>query len=525
MAGSSQTSGGFSSGGAGVPGRAHFVPIGDPRGRSRRARESEEADRTTRLIELLEHTREQRPMGSCPPFDPLPLIVYRNESLARTTADLRNTNVPVNDHRSRISHGAEHRAKRVGRSRCSADAPIIYCSGKWRGERRCLSVEAVARPVAIISALAVVLTAVGIGATGAFAHQSGCHSAHSCPSDHHTYLWYDGGGQGWSCARPGSDTYDPARDTTTITYDGYTYYCYAYGSAPPPPPPDGDGDGVPDAQDACPTQTAYTTNGCPVPPPPPPEPPSRMNFYAVVTGVIDGDTIKVRRGFYTRYTVRLIGIDTPETKKPGTPVECGGREATSSMFRLGFTRPRDTDGDGLRDRKGGKGRRVKVTTDPTQDRRDQFGRLLAYVKSWRGSFAGAQLRAGWATVYVFADPFEQLGRFQGVEASARDAGRGVWGRCGGNFHTPARVTQSPAALAAEVHDCHHWAYYPNVLISSARNLRCRDAAREMRRYDGPIRRRFHTPRGFYCQRVSGGSLGGQWRCVRGRRAFRFEFGD
>jgi hypothetical protein len=55
-------------------------------------------------------------------------------------------------------------------------------------------------------------------------------------------------------------------------------------------------------------------------------------------------------------------------------------------------------GVGLRDRKGGKGRRVKVTTDPTQDHRDRYGRLLAYVKDLRGTFGGAQLRAGWATV-------------------------------------------------------------------------------------------------------------------------------
>jgi micrococcal nuclease len=137
------------------------------------------------------------------------------------------------------------------------------------------------------------------------------------------------------------------------------------------------------------------------------------------------------------YTVRLIGIDTPETRKPGTPVECGGREATSKMFRLGFTRPRDKDGDGLYDRTGGKGRRVKVMTDPTQDRRDRYGRLLAYVKSAQGSLAGKQLRAGWATVYVFENPFEQLAAFQTAEGSARAAGRGVWGQCAGNFHTPA----------------------------------------------------------------------------------------
>jgi hypothetical protein len=79
--------------------------------------------------------------------------------------------------------------------------------------------------------------------------------------------------------------------------------------------------------------------------------------------------------------------------------------------------------------------------------------------------------------------------------------------------------------AARVVACHTFAHYPNVLISSARNMSCRAARRELRRYKGPIDRRFRTPGGFRCHRVSGGALGGQWRCVRGTRAFRFEFGD
>jgi endonuclease YncB( thermonuclease family) len=199
---------------------------------------------------------------------------------------------------------------------------------------------------------------------------------------------------------------------------------------------DGDGDGI-----ACedngrcerrvPDRVRARRNGCPAP-----SQLRRLRFSAYVTGVTDGDTIKVRSGF-RRYTVRLIGIDTPETRKPGTPIECGGKEATSRMYRLAFSRPHDRDGDGLFDSKGGKGRRVTVTTDPTQDRRDAFGRLLAYVALARGSFAAAQLRAGWAGVYVFEAPFEQLARFQAAEASARNSSRGVWGRCGGNFHTPA----------------------------------------------------------------------------------------
>lgn len=90
--------------------------------------------------------------------------------------------------------------------------------------------------------------------------------------------------------------------------------------------------------------------------------------------------------------------------------------------------------------------------------------------------------------------------------------------------TPASA--APEGRAAEVHDCRTYAFYPNVLISSARNMSCRTARAEMRSHRGAIRYRFTTPRRrFRCRRVSGGSLGGQWRCVRGSRAFRFNFGD
>ena len=78
---------------------------------------------------------------------------------------------------------------------------------------------------------------------------------------------------------------------------------------------------------------------------------------------------------------------------------------------------------------------------------------------------------------------------------------------------------------AQVVDCNVYASFPNIKISSARNLSCRAAARDMRSYRGNIRRQFRTPAGFVCERVSGGRLGGQWRCVRDRAAYRFEFGD
>ena len=89
----------------------------------------------------------------------------------------------------------------------------------------------------------------------------------------------------------------------------------------------------------------------------------------------------------------------------------------------------------------------------------------------------------------------------------------------------ALAALAPATASARVVDCNTWVHYPNTKISSARNMSCRSARNEMRRYKRPIHRRFRTPGGFRCARVSGGALGGQWRCVKGSRAFRLEFGD
>ncbi len=90
---------------------------------------------------------------------------------------------------------------------------------------------------------------------------------------------------------------------------------------------------------------------------------------------------------------------------------------------------------------------------------------------------------------------------------------------------PAPATGATAQSAGVV-DCRNYVHDEiNIVISSARNMRCRAAERDMERYRGPIRRRFKTPGGFRCLRVSGGAYGGQWRCVKGGRAYRFDFGD
>lgn len=79
------------------------------------------------------------------------------------------------------------------------------------------------------------------------------------------------------------------------------------------------------------------------------------------------------------------------------------------------------------------------------------------------------------------------------------------------------------AAQARVRHCDTAADF-NLRISSARNMTCAAARTTLRKHKGSISRRFHVA-GFSCYRVSGNALGGQWRCVRGMRAFRFEFGD
>jgi hypothetical protein len=78
-------------------------------------------------------------------------------------------------------------------------------------------------------AVAVVLALLGFALAGAVArgassHQSGCHPQHTCPSDHHTYVWTDTTtGLLWDCAEPGAPEYGPTRDTTMIVYEALTY--------------------------------------------------------------------------------------------------------------------------------------------------------------------------------------------------------------------------------------------------------------------------------------------------------------
>jgi micrococcal nuclease len=130
----------------------------------------------------------------------------------------------------------------------------------------------------------------------------------------------------------------------------------------------------------------------------------------VVTRVVDGDTVAVRiDGADQR--VRYIGVDTPETVKPGTPVQCFGKAASAYNHRL-------VDGQS-----------VRLRFD--SERHDRYGRLLAYVYRARdGLFVNAALvLGGYATTLTIPPNTAHATQFAALERRARDRRRGLWRAC------------------------------------------------------------------------------------------------
>ena len=146
------------------------------------------------------------------------------------------------------------------------------------------------------------------------------------------------------------------------------------------------------------------------------EPPGSES--AVVTRVVDGDTIEVRiesitpgpaageARVDTEYDVRLIGIDTPESVRPGTPVECFGKEASSAATVLL------------------EGQRVTLVKDVEET--DRFDRLLRYVYLGE-EMANARLVVnGYASAFTYPPNVRHADLFVQLEREARENDRGLW---------------------------------------------------------------------------------------------------
>jgi micrococcal nuclease len=172
------------------------------------------------------------------------------------------------------------------------------------------------------------------------------------------------------------------------------------------------------------------------PPPTAPEPEAQPLGEGIPDGegttvedVVDGDTIVVSGG--TR--IRLIGVDTPETKDPRKPVQCFGVEAsayTSSLLASGTP--------------------VRLVYDV--ERLDRYGRTLAYVyRESDGLFVNAALAAGgYAVVATYPPNVAHTEEFITLARQAREAGRGLWSACGDEGTTPGPTVPAGVGTPAPV---------------------------------------------------------------------------
>ena len=135
----------------------------------------------------------------------------------------------------------------------------------------------------------------------------------------------------------------------------------------------------------------------------------QRELIATVTEVVDGDTIEVRLADGAVEDVRYIGIDTPESVDPDQPVQCFGRRAARAN-------------EGL---VGGR----EVTLRLGAERRDHYGRLLAYVYVDRRLVNAALVRRGLARTLTIAPNDSLAPLFARLAGAAGRAGRGLWGAC------------------------------------------------------------------------------------------------
>jgi micrococcal nuclease len=129
-----------------------------------------------------------------------------------------------------------------------------------------------------------------------------------------------------------------------------------------------------------------------------------------VVRVVDGDTVRVRLRDHTE-TVRYIGVDTPETVKPGVPVQCYGERASAFNRRLVA------------------GRHVELRFG--RERRDRYGRLLAYVyvEGRERSVSATLIARGYGRELTIPPNTAHERSFARLERRAREHHVGLWGSC------------------------------------------------------------------------------------------------
>ena len=131
----------------------------------------------------------------------------------------------------------------------------------------------------------------------------------------------------------------------------------------------------------------------------------------LVARVLDGDTFDIRVGKKI-VTIRMLGIDTPETVDPRRPAECFGTEASAETKRLLS------------------GRFVRLQLSPKREVRDKYGRYLAYTYLDNGLSINEHLiKKGYAREYTYGSAYSLRDEFRKLQKEAVKNKRGLWGAC------------------------------------------------------------------------------------------------
>lgn len=130
-----------------------------------------------------------------------------------------------------------------------------------------------------------------------------------------------------------------------------------------------------------------------------------------VSEVVDGDTFRVKVGEGTA-TVRMLGINTPETVDPRKSPECFGAEASLQTKKL------ISHG------------RVRLVANPNRELKDKYGRYLFYVYREDSLFINEELiRDGFAREYTYGSPYSFQADFRAAQKQAKSKKLGLWGSC------------------------------------------------------------------------------------------------
>jgi micrococcal nuclease len=138
----------------------------------------------------------------------------------------------------------------------------------------------------------------------------------------------------------------------------------------------------------------------------------------------DGDTISVDMNG-TEERIRMIGVDTPETKDPRKPVQCFGQAASGFTKNLIGSHP------------------VRLETDPLGTNRDRYDRLLRYVYLPDGKLVQAEIiKQGYGFAYT-SFPFTKADEFRGYQKTAREQNLGLWNKCEPTTNKYGGYTSNP----------------------------------------------------------------------------------